>query len=309
MRLEKDIKQNQLRRKLKREAEKRKVKRRVIALSIVGTLTISLTYMWGFMERNAKADTARILSTEETTEINTEEISAEKKVEKYSDKTYSFKKVKTDSDAYTRVSNDAKVALNLKDGEYVEYKGTENGWSKIKHRDIVAYIEQEQLEDTSENELKVVDGVLIVTKDYSIPEDFYGKFDIETENAMMVMFEAMRREGLSVSVSHTYINSNQNLEEINMEGAQSPDINHHELRTGRAIRLTKKGFNDANFADTEESKWLKENSFKYGFVQRYPEGKSDITGYSANDLIYSYVGSENAKNMHMKGLTIEEYFE
>ena len=36
----------------------------------------------------------------------------------------------------------------------------------------------------------------------------------------------------------------------------------------------------ANFEETDAFRWLQENSYKYGFILRYPEGKEDITGYN-----------------------------
>ena len=55
--------------------------------------------------------------------------------------------------------------------------------------------------------------------------------------------------------------------------------------------------------------WLEVNSYKYGFVKRYPADKVDITGISNEDWHYRYVGKEAAKIMYEENLCLEEYIE
>ena len=53
--------------------------------------------------------------------------------------------------------------------------------------------------------------------------------------------------------------------------------------------------------------WLMENSWKYGFILRYPKNKIDVTGIIYEPWHYRYVGVEVAKELHDSGLTLEEY--
>ena len=46
---------------------------------------------------------------------------------------------------------------------------------------------------------------------------------------------------------------------------------------------------------------------KYGFILRYPEGKSDITGVNFENWHYRYVGVESAQYMQKHHLVLEEY--
>ena len=55
--------------------------------------------------------------------------------------------------------------------------------------------------------------------------------------------------------------------------------------------------------------WLQENSYKYGFVLRYPPEKTAITGVSGEEWHYRYVGVEAATEMYEQGLCLEEYLE
>jgi len=55
--------------------------------------------------------------------------------------------------------------------------------------------------------------------------------------------------------------------------------------------------------------WLDKNAWKYGFILRYPDGKTDITGITYEPWHYRYVGKEIAEEIHSKGITLEEYWE
>ena len=66
---------------------------------------------------------------------------------------------------------------------------------------------------------------------------------------------------------------------------------------------------DINGATYDLYFWLQENSYKYGFIFRYPGSKTDITGTAEEVWHYRYVGIEVATQMHEKNLCLEEYLE
>ena len=66
---------------------------------------------------------------------------------------------------------------------------------------------------------------------------------------------------------------------------------------------------DKGFAETDAFAWLQEHAHEYGFILRFPENKTDITGYSYESWHYRYVGKKHAKKIHEKGITLEEYLE
>src|SRR5574344_117467 len=82
-----------------------------------------------------------------------------------------------------------------------------------------------------------------------------------------------------------------------------------EHETGYAIDVA--DFSDVNddFGKTESFKWMIANSYKYGFILRYPENKEDITGYSYEAGHYRYLGKDLAKKVYDSGLTYDEYYE
>lgn len=82
-----------------------------------------------------------------------------------------------------------------------------------------------------------------------------------------------------------------------------PGFSEHQ--TGLCIDITNR---DKYFVKgTEEADWLANNCYKYGFIIRYPEGKENITGISYEPWHIRYVGKEIAKQIHNKGITLEEY--
>jgi D-alanyl-D-alanine carboxypeptidase len=53
--------------------------------------------------------------------------------------------------------------------------------------------------------------------------------------------------------------------------------------------------------------WLRKNSYKFGFILRYPADKTDITGVINEPWHYRYVGKEAAAQIYKRGICLEEY--
>ena len=64
---------------------------------------------------------------------------------------------------------------------------------------------------------------------------------------------------------------------------------------------------DETQAETPTAQWLRENAWRYGFIQRYPQDAEEITGYSWHPWHYRYVGEDAAANIQALGITLEEY--
>lgn len=84
-----------------------------------------------------------------------------------------------------------------------------------------------------------------------------------------------------------------------------------EHQTGLCVDFMTHSMNtlDNSFEETEAFKWLKENSWKYGFILRYAEDKVNVTGYTYESWHYRFVGLEAASVMYQTGLCYEEYLE
>ncbi len=64
---------------------------------------------------------------------------------------------------------------------------------------------------------------------------------------------------------------------------------------------------DINGVTYDVYTWLMENSYKYGFIFRYPGNKTQITNVAEEVWHYRYVGVEAATQMYEQGLCLEEY--
>ncbi len=82
-----------------------------------------------------------------------------------------------------------------------------------------------------------------------------------------------------------------------------------EHHTGLAADLMIDGMTelDESFADYPVYEWLQANAWKFGFILRFPEDKTDITGYDYEPWHYRFVGRYDAYMMHKDGLCLEEY--
>ena len=78
-----------------------------------------------------------------------------------------------------------------------------------------------------------------------------------------------------------------------------PGTSEHQL--GLAV--------DINGAVYDIYLWLEENSWKYGFIFRYPDYKTDLTGVAGEVWHYRYVGKEAAQEIYEQGVCLEEYLE
>lgn len=86
---------------------------------------------------------------------------------------------------------------------------------------------------------------------------------------------------------------------------------HSEHETGLAIDVSGSDGRCAAedcFAGTKEAEWLAKHAPEYGFIIRYPEGKESITGYKYEPWHIRYVGTDIAKNIAERNITLEEYF-
>ncbi|SOE72838.1 D-alanyl-D-alanine carboxypeptidase [Salinibacterium xinjiangense] len=87
---------------------------------------------------------------------------------------------------------------------------------------------------------------------------------------------------------------------------------YSEHQTGLSIDVSASPANctlEQCFANTPQGQWLASEAWRFGFVLRYPNGKSDVTGYEFEPWHMRYVGAELATELHTTGVqTLEEFF-
>ena len=67
--------------------------------------------------------------------------------------------------------------------------------------------------------------------------------------------------------------------------------------------------NSLDFDGTGDYKWFAENGYKYGYVVRFPEDKTQQTGLDYRPWHFRYVGIPHAYYMTQNNLCLEEYVE
>ncbi|MNO22207.1 D-alanyl-D-alanine carboxypeptidase [compost metagenome] len=69
------------------------------------------------------------------------------------------------------------------------------------------------------------------------------------------------------------------------------------------------GSSQAEMNLAPEGQWLKENAWKYGFILRYPDDKTAITGIQFEPWHFRYVGLPHSAIIHENGLVLEQYMD
>ncbi|HBR30598.1 MAG: M15 family metallopeptidase [Eubacteriales bacterium] len=82
-----------------------------------------------------------------------------------------------------------------------------------------------------------------------------------------------------------------------------------EHQTGLVCDMHNLSSAEVTFAQTPEAKWLAENSYRFGFILRYPQDKTEITKYSFEPWHFRFVGRTAATDMFLNDLCLEEYLE
>ncbi|NGP45378.1 M15 family metallopeptidase [Bacillaceae bacterium SIJ1] len=140
----------------------------------------------------------------------------------------------------------------------------------------------------------------------------YGLYDAsislskEVTQAFNTLISAANRDGVQdFIITSGYRNSeeqNQLYEEMGSEFALPGGFSEHQLGLSLDVGSTTTTMDKA-----AEGKWIEENAWKYGFILRYPKGKTDITGISYEPWHIRYVGLPHSAIMKEKDFVLEEY--
>ncbi|MCL2527704.1 MAG: M15 family metallopeptidase [Defluviitaleaceae bacterium] len=152
-------------------------------------------------------------------------------------------------------------------------------------------------------------------------------FDARAYRSLLDMLDSARAEGLSPIVASSFRSVSRQTtlfnnriqrfvdigysEEDAFEQARRivayPGTSEHNL--GLAVDIVALSYQNltANQANTPEGIWLAENSYRYGFVLRYPYDKQHITNIIFEPWHFRYVGRAAAAEMFERGLVLEEF--
>lgn len=97
-------------------------------------------------------------------------------------------------------------------------------------------------------------------------------------------------------------------EPYNVEGSLYPTV-LPDSKTGYCLDLCVLNEDETISKILEESPWLSDNAYLYGFVCSYTAEDEEVTGISSAPYHLRYVGKVHAAIMHEEGLTLTAYFE
>ncbi len=187
-------------------------------------------------------------------------------------------------------------------------------------------------EPKGETAVEQADPLLIVVNNqYHIPDDYSltlmelsngNKIDERIYPDLQQMFDDMREQNMKPYVREGYRTADdqkdilvEKIVDYIQEGCFPTEayklarntvaaVGNSEHQLGLAVDI-----NPYSGSENEWSVygWLEEHSWEYGFILRYPDGKTGITGISYEPWHYRYVGHEAAKEIHERGITLEEY--
>lgn len=181
--------------------------------------------------------------------------------------------------------------------------------------------------------------IILVNSSHALPDGYVPEmtavdntsfqFDIRAAEDLNAMLRDARAEGLSPMICSSYRTwerqttlfekqvEKQQATGLSYEDAYEkaktvvayPGTSEHQTGLTADIVATSHQLLDDSQADTAEQQWLMANCWKYGFILRYPLGKSEETGIIYEPWHYRYVGQEVAQYITENGLCLEEYWQ
>ncbi len=170
------------------------------------------------------------------------------------------------------------------------------------------------------------ENVLLVNFENPVPDDYTpelvevrgSQIDASCAGALEELLTACENDGHKCKVNfgyrnverqqeiwdkryHKYLNagySKKAAREKVEESVAKPGTSEHHLGLAADI-----GGNE------KMQKWLKEHAWEYGFIVRYPKGKTEYTGIIHEPWHIRYVGKELAKELYDLDMCMEEYME
>lgn len=142
----------------------------------------------------------------------------------------------------------------------------------------------------------------------------------EAAHALEELFDAAKEDGITLyatsgfrSYSTQKAIFDRKLETMSERAANSSvaKAGYSEHQTGLAMDIEGEttlgtGLTE-EFGESPEGIWVAEHCHEYGFIIRYPKGKTKITGYIYEPWHLRYVGVETAKQIVELDVTFEEY--
>lgn len=304
-------------------------KKETVDTSKLGDKKIKIKYKTYFNKTKVYSYTINIVDTKKPVIEGIEKISINQ-----GDEVDLLADVKVDDNSKEKIQVKIEGDYDLnKVGSYkLYYVAKDSSGNEMKKEFILDVLEKEQKKSHQGNSsfttskgfkgtvvdgITYIDGILIANKTYSLPDSYYpGGLTSEFNSAFNEMKNAAANDGLNIYVVSGFrsYNTQSTLYNnyVNRDGRDAADTysarpGHSEHQSGLAADIN---MVDDDFEYTAEGKWLNDNAYKYGFILRYPKGKTNETGYIFESWHFRYVGVPLATKLYNGGnwISLESYF-
>jgi LAS superfamily LD-carboxypeptidase LdcB len=153
----------------------------------------------------------------------------------------------------------------------------------------------------------------------TIPEEYASEKDMKSSriafNAFKEMSNAASKDGYGIIINSAYRSYQDQVDLADYylkwygqsyvdKYVAKPGFSEHQ--TGLAYDIGSTSVNV--FANSKEYQWMKDNAYKYGFIERFTKRFEGITGFRTEAWHYRYVGKDIAKFIHENNISYEEYY-
>ena len=228
---------------------------------------------------------------------------------------------------------------------YIKYENNDTKFDSIYNTDVIkenynyedtvtfvnAYLDRDYYSNDinlSNEEASAID--VIVNKYYKLNENYEPSDLVTIDSKLASNNQRLRKEaadkfeemaadalasGIKIYAGSTYRSYDYQLDLYNRYVLQdgfaeaetySARAGYSEHQLGLAVDVLNGDWQYLSENDDEYT-WLIDNSYKYGFILRYPRNKEYVTGYMFEDWHFRYLGVELANKVKLSGLTYDEH--
>lgn len=164
-------------------------------------------------------------------------------------------------------------------------------------------------------------SMMLINSEYLLSEDFeadiseYKSTGVMMNSCMTADYAVLSADIIekfdqTLFVMSSYRTAEEQAEITEEESADTAAVvGASEHQSGLALDVYVSGFAGAGFLDSEVGRFVNESCWEYGFIIRYPQFKSDITGIKFEPWHIRYVGFPHSEIIYKNSLTLEEYID
>jgi len=137
-------------------------------------------------------------------------------------------------------------------------------------------------------------------------DEMMGAFRAATNNRSVAIISAHRNYETQRSILNRYISQMGRREALRWAALPGHSEHHTGLAFDFGIFI---GGTRNTFTGTGNTAWFRRNSYNYGFILRYQQGKTRITQTAYEPWHFRYVGLPHSVLLHQKNWCLEEFIE